>query len=452
MLFLYDQCFLEDYDMYTRNKAIAVAESDILFSDRFNKAFSSPQPNDFVSAAELSRKSVVFLKTKGNNDAHFGVNSGSGVILSNDGYIVTNYHVIKDAIKIDVTLNDNREYEARIIGVDPSTDLALLKIDAVNLDYLIFGNSDSLLIGEWVMAVGNPFRLQSTVTAGIVSAKARSINLLENQGIESFIQTDAAVNPGNSGGALINTRGDLIGICTAIQSNSGKFEGFSFAIPSNLAKKVIADLREYGVVQRGWLGIEIENIDNQMASKLKLNEVAGVFVASVHKAGGAAAAGISKNDVIISVNNVKTASVSEFTAQMAQYRPGDKIDILLIRNEVKVLVKATLLNQLNSTDLIATYDAPILRQIGMELREPDKYEKAVVAPQGVIIVSIQHGKIMSSTMIEPGYVITKIDNNVVTSVQMLIRYLDDHKGKSVILDGFYPKVPGEFPYTFVVPE
>ena len=195
------------------------------------------------------------------------------------------------AIKIDVTLNDNREYEARIIGVDPSTDLALLKIDAVNLDYLIFGNSDSLLIGEWVMAVGNPFRLQSTVTAGIVSAKARSINLLENQGIESFIQTDAAVNPGNSGGALINTRGDLIGICTAMQSNSGKFEGFSFAIPSNLAKKVIADLREYGVVQRGWLGIEIENIDNQMASKLALDEVAGVFVASVHKAGGAAAAG-----------------------------------------------------------------------------------------------------------------------------------------------------------------
>ncbi|MBK7699981.1 MAG: trypsin-like peptidase domain-containing protein [Saprospiraceae bacterium] len=194
-LFLYDRFFLEEYDMYTRNKAVAVAESDILFSDRFNKAFNSSQPNDFVTAAELSRKSVVFLRTKGNNDAHFGVNSGSGVILSNDGYIVTNHHVVKDAIKIDVTLNDNREFEARIIGVDPSTDLALLKIDAINLDYLIFGNSDSLLIGEWVMAVGNPFRLQSTVTAGIVSAKARSINLLENQGIESFIQTDAAVNP-----------------------------------------------------------------------------------------------------------------------------------------------------------------------------------------------------------------------------------------------------------------
>lgn len=451
-LFLYDRFFLEAYDMYTRNKAVAVAESDILFSDRFNKAFNSSQPNDFVTAAELSRKSVVFLRTKGNNDAHFGVNSGSGVILSNDGYIVTNHHVIKDAIKIDVTLNDNREFEARIIGVDPSTDLALLKIDAINLDYLIFGNSDSLLIGEWVMAVGNPFRLQSTVTAGIVSAKARSINLLENQGIESFIQTDAAVNPGNSGGALINTRGDLIGICTAIQSNSGRFEGFSFAIPSNLAKKVIADLREYGVVQRGWLGIDIENIDNQMASKLKLDEVAGVFVASVHKSGGAAAAGITKNDVIISVNNIKTSSVSEFTAQMAQYRPGDKIDMLVIRNEVKVLLKATLLNQLNSTDLIANYDAPILRQIGMELREPDKYEKAVIAPQGVIIVSVQNGKIISTTRVEPGYIITKVDNHKVTSVQMLIRYLEDHKGKSIIFEGFYPKVPGEFPYTFVVPE
>ncbi len=278
--------------------ALAVAEREMVLSDRFSQSYRSSYPTDFIHAAEMSRKAVVFIKSDANNNKSFSddqwlhSNSGSGVIVSSDGYIVTNNHVLDGAKKIEVTLNDNRVFIADIVGADPSTDLALLKISSLDLDYLIFGNSDSLQIGEWVMAVGKPFRLQSTVTAGIVSAKARNINLLTNHGIESFIQTDAAVNPGNSGGALINTRGDLVGICTAILSHSGRYEGFSFAVPSNLAKKVINDLKEFGVVQRGWLGIEIENIDNKTAKELGLSEVSGVFISSVSKGGGASDAGL----------------------------------------------------------------------------------------------------------------------------------------------------------------
>jgi Do/DeqQ family serine protease len=449
-VWVYDRYFLEKNEERL-SKAIAVAEHDLLFSERLNYAFKSSSPNDFISAAESSRKAVVFLRTKGNDDAQFGINSGSGVIISQDGYIATNHHVVKNAIKIDVTLHDNRTFTAKLVGADPSTDLALLKIESQDLDFLIFGNSDSLMIGEWVMAVGNPFRLQSTVTAGIVSAKARSINLLENQGIESFIQTDAAVNPGNSGGALINTRGDLVGICTAIQSNSGKFEGFSFAIPSNLAKKVINDLREYGIVQRGWLGVELENVDNEMATTLQLPEVSGVFISAINKDGSAYDAGLLKYDVIIRANQVKTASISELMAQLALYKPGDKVTLNIIRNGREVIVDAILRNQLNSTDLIQSRTTEILQKIGIELREADKYEKAVIAPEGVIVVSIQNGTIIDKTKMEPGFIIVKVNDRKVSSVAMLIDYFESHKGKTIILEGYYPKIPGEFPYTFVVP-
>lgn len=449
-VWVYDRYFLEKNEERL-SKAIAVAEHDLLFSERLNYAFKSSSPNDFISAAESSRKAVVFLRTKGNDDAQFGINSGSGVVISQDGYIATNHHVVKNAIKIDVTLHDNRTFTAKLVGADPSTDLALLKIESQDLDFLIFGNSDSLMIGEWVMAVGNPFRLQSTVTAGIVSAKARSINLLENQGIESFIQTDAAVNPGNSGGALINTRGDLVGICTAIQSNSGKFEGFSFAIPSNLAKKVINDLREYGIVQRGWLGVELENVDNEMATTLQLPEVSGVFISAINKDGSAYDAGLLKYDVIIRANQVKTASISELMAQLALYKPGDKVTLNIIRNGREVIVDAILRNQLNSTDLIQSRTTEILQKIGIELREADKYEKAVIAPEGIIVVSIQNGTIIDKTKMEPGFIIVKVNDRKVSSVAMLIDYFESHKGKTIILEGYYPKIPGEFPYTFVVP-
>lgn len=451
-IWMYDRYFLTRSKDIAVSRAIAVAEHDLLFSDKLNSAFRSSAPNDFISAAELSRKAVVFLRTKGDDEAQFGINSGSGVIISQDGYIATNHHVIKNASKIDVTLYDNRTYTAKLIGSDPSTDLALLKIESQNLDFLIFSNSDSLMIGEWVMAVGNPFRLQSTVTAGIVSAKARTINLLENQGIESFIQTDAAVNPGNSGGALINTRGDLVGICTAIQSNSGKFEGFSFAIPSNLAKKVINDIREYGIVQRGWLGVELENVDSEMATTLGLSEVSGVFVSAVNKDGSAYDAGLGRNDVIVSVNQVKTGNTSELMAQLALYKPGDKVTLGIIRNGRKVFIDAVLRNQLNSTDLIQANASELLKKIGLELREADKYEKAVIAPEGIIVVSIQNGTLIDKTKMEPGFIISRVNDRKVTSVSMLVNYFEINKGKTIILEGYYPKIPGEFPYTFVVPE
>ncbi|MBL0101165.1 MAG: PDZ domain-containing protein [Saprospiraceae bacterium] len=227
------------------------------------------------------------------------------------------------------------------------------------------------------------------MTAGIVSAKGRNINLLENQGIESFIQTDAAVNPGNSGGALINTKGDLVGICTAILSNSGRYEGFSFAIPINLAKKVLADLKEFGAVQRGWLGVEIENVDNAKAMELGLKEVSGILLASVFKNGGADEAGLKTNDVILSVNNVKTSTTAEFMEQLAKFRPGDLLDIIFIRGQKVMASKATLRNQLNSTDLIASGEHEIFKKLGLELRNPDQYEKAMMASQGVMVVSIK---------------------------------------------------------------
>jgi len=438
--------------------ALAVAEREMVLSDRFSQSYRSSYPTDFIHAAEMSRKAVVFIKSDANNNKSFSddqwlhSNSGSGVIVSSDGYIVTNNHVIDSAKKIEVTLNDNRVFIADIVGADPSTDLALLKISSLDLDYLIFGNSDSLQIGEWVMAVGNPFRLQSTVTAGIVSAKARNINLLTNHGIESFIQTDAAVNPGNSGGALINTRGDLVGICTAILSHSGRYEGFSFAVPSNLAKKVINDLKEFGVVQRGWLGIEIENIDNKTAKELGLSEVSGVFISSVSKGGGASDAGLKSSDVIIQVNNIKTPGTAEFMELVGQYRPGDVIDIEYVRGNKKSFTKATLRNQINSTDLVGIRDDVIFKNIGIELRDLDTYEKAVLVPNGVMVVSVKNGSIVGNTRMEPGYIITRINNREVQSVASLKKMMEENKRKTIILEGFYAKYPGEYPYTFDMPE
>lgn len=443
-------------DQEIRNRAVQVAENDFLFSDRFNQLTKAAVPSDFITASEISRKAVVFIKTNaklaaGHEGSPFSLSSGSGVIVSADGYIVTNFHVIREASTIEITLNDNRVYTAKIIGSDVSTDLALLKIVADNLDYLTFANSDTLQIGEWVMAVGNPFRLQSTVTAGIVSAKARNINLLESQGIESFIQTDAAVNPGNSGGALINTRGELVGICTAIESNTGRYEGFSFAIPSNLVRKVVTDLRTYGVVQRGWIGIEIQNINDPMAKELKLPEVSGVLVAFVNKGSGAEEAGLQSNDVITHVQQIKTSTTSEFMEQIANYRPGDEVKLSIIREGKQMSFNVVLRNQLNSTDMIGTLSDGIFKEIGIEVRDADKYEKAVFALKGVIVVSVQNNSIVGITRMEPGYIITKVNNVEVSTAMSLKLLLEENKNKTIVLDGYYPKLPGDYPYTFQIP-
>jgi len=317
---------------------------------------------DFTEAAEKSIHAVVHIKTKINqqyssnpfSDFFFGTQpkqynqitplaSGSGVIVSDDGYIVTNYHVIRDASIIDVTLNDKREYKAKVIGYDKMTDVALLKIDEKGLPFLLYGNSDNLKVGQWVLAIGNPFNLTSTVTAGIVSAKARNINIMSKYGIEAFIQTDAAVNPGNSGGALVNTAGELVGINTAIASNTGSYTGYSFAIPVNIVKKVVADLIKYGKVQRAFIGASIIDLNADIAKYLNISQTEGAYVYDVNPDGAAGKAGIKKGDIITSLNGHKIMSLPQLQEQLAKYRPNDVINLIVLRNEKSIPYKVKLM-------------------------------------------------------------------------------------------------------------
>ena len=318
-------------------------------------------PVDFTQAAERSVEAVVHVKTKYYRQQYvdpfyhffFGrpqqsqqpsaMASGSGVILSNDGYIVTNNHVIESANEIEVVLNDKRTFAAQLIGTDPNTDLALLKIEATNLPTIEIGNSDDLRVGEWVLAVGNPFNLTSTVTAGIVSAKARSINILNSDmKIESFIQTDAAVNPGNSGGALVNTRGELVGINTAIASQTGSYAGYAFAIPTAIMQKVVADLRQYGTVQRALLGIRMLDITQQVKDQLSLESMEGVYVGEVISGSAADKAGMKAGDVIVQVDGRPINASSQLQEQIGRKNPGDQITILVRRGHRSVSLQVTL--------------------------------------------------------------------------------------------------------------
>jgi serine protease Do len=286
--------------------------------------------DDFVSVSGKVTPSVVNI-TAFRGSAR--VAGGSGVIISQDGFIITNNHVIEDGTYLEVTLNNKKELKAELIGTDPTTDLALLKVSTSNLQPMVFGDSDKVEVGEWVLAIGNPFNLASTVTAGIVSAKGRNINILSGSySIESFIQTDAVVNPGNSGGALVNADGKLVGINTAIITETGGYEGYSFAIPSNLVRKVVSDLRNYGKVQRALLGVNILNVDSRLAKELDLPSVAGVLISGVNSGSSADEAGLQKGDVIISVNGVTTATIPELQEMVARYRPGDQIDVEYFRN------------------------------------------------------------------------------------------------------------------------
>lgn len=281
---------------------------------------------------------------------------GSGVIISSDGYIVTNNHVVQDAEHLTVTLNNKKELPARIVGIDPATDLAVIKIDATGLQSIPFGNSDSARIGEPVLAIGNPFNLTSTVTAGIISAKARYMNIINNPGvestIESFIQTDAAVNSGNSGGALVNGRAELIGINTAIASGNGYYTGYSFAIPSNIARKVTGDLRKYGVVQRGYLGVNVVEVTSEIATKLKLNEPKGIYIARVIPKCAAEKAGIREGDVLMKVNNMDVNSYASMMEEVALFNPGDEVEVTYLRDGTLHTVSLTLLNSKGNTQII----------------------------------------------------------------------------------------------------
>ncbi|MCO6477585.1 MAG: trypsin-like peptidase domain-containing protein [Phaeodactylibacter sp.] len=294
------------------------------------RAWAQLPPADFITTSKAVTAAVVNINTL--SASGYRMSSGSGVIISTDGYIITNHHVVEDGASFEITLYNKRKLQAELVGSDRTTDLALLKVEAHNLRPLAYGDSDKVEVGQWVMAVGNPFNLSSTVTAGIVSAKARNINILRGSyAIESFIQTDAVVNPGNSGGALVNEQGELIGINTAIISESGGYEGYSFAIPANLVRKVIRDIREFGEVQRAILGVGISDVTDDIAADLALPVVAGVYITNVSQASSAAEAGLRSGDVILSVNGVKTNSVPELQEQVALFRPGDRISLEFYR-------------------------------------------------------------------------------------------------------------------------
>ena len=416
---------------------------------------------NFTEAAEKSVNAVVHIKTEiveqnpyyldpfysffygGRVPKRVFQSSGSGVIVSPNGFIVTNNHVIKNANKIEVTLNNKQTYDAELIGTDPTTDLAVLHINASDLPALPYGNSDESKIGEWVLAVGNPFNLTSTVTAGIISAKGRSINILPhdpNTGvapIESFIQTDAAVNPGNSGGALVNLNGELIGINSAIKSNTGSYTGYSFAIPSNIVKKVVSDLIEFGEVQRAFLGVSINDISDEVAQKLNLSTLKGVFVAGVNNNGAAAEAGIEPGDIITKVGNIEVNKTSELLEHIGQFRPGDKINLTVIRDGKEKIIPVVLKNYKGSTELVNKKEVAQWNALGAEFTELSEKEKyALGIENGVKINRLRSGK-LAYAGVQPGFIITKINNKPVKNIQDLSEKISQAKG-GILIEGIYP--------------
>lgn len=408
---------------------------------------------DFTETAERVTPGVVFIRSVKPSDSRFFTfdmpgSSGSGVIISQDGYIVTNFHVIEGSESIEVTLSDKREYKASVVGYDTSTDLALLKIDTENLNYIQFADSDKLRVGEWVIAVGNPFNLESTVTAGIVSAKGRNINILDDAyRIESFIQTDAVINPGNSGGALVNTRSGLVGINSAIITKTGKYEGYSFAIPSNLVRKVVRDLREFGVVKRGILGINIENLTQQNANGSGLKPGEGVVVSSVKSGSAAYEAGLRSGDIIYSINDQRTNSVPKLQEYVGLFRPGENLNVLYFRKglpfETKIILKELVL-EATQTYVPEIYE---IEQItGLSIRELSTTEITKHGTGGALVQSVQKGSPAAEVNLEPGFIIKRINGKSVRDLTDVISHLQ--KNGKLELEGTYTHFPGEYKYIF----
>jgi len=361
--------------------------------------------------------------------------AGSGVILSPDGYIVTNNHVIDDADEIKVVLNDKREFEAKLIGTDPTTDIALLKIEEKDLPYLKFGNSDALKLGEWVLAVGNPFNLTSTVTAGIVSAKSRNIGINRaDMSIEAFIQTDAAVNPGNSGGALVNMNGELVGINTAIASRTGSYTGYSFAVPSSIVQKVVADLKEFGQVQRALLGVAIGDVNAAVAEKYGLDKIEGVFVGGVNKNSAAEEAGIEEEDVILSVDGVLVNSSAELQEQIGKHRPGDVVRIVVKRDNKPKQFNVTLRNMHGDTEILTASDSEFLGAEFKQLTESQEYRLRI--SHGIQISELNKGKLKDAGLKE-GFIITHVNKEEVEEVNDFRRVVKNAHG-GILIEGIYP--------------
>lgn len=409
-------------------------------------------PN-FVAPSALAKPAVVHVKTYidakgsdpfggffGGGPMGQGQASGSGVIISQDGYIATNHHVVRKADKIEVVLDDKRSYTAELVGLDPTTDLALLKIQEDGLSFLKFGNSNDVVTGEWVLAVGNPFNLTSTVTAGIVSAKGRSLNLLDDEfAIESFIQTDAAVNPGNSGGALINTKGELVGINTAIASETGSFAGYSFAVPVNIVRKVMEDLREFGDVQRGIIGVQINNINAQFADKYDLTTLEGAYVSGTIAGGAAEVSGIKRGDVIVQIDEAPIQSASELQEVIGTYRPGDKVKVGIIRDGKEMAVDVVLRNRSGNTELGARREDKAPEPVAStddlfqleKLSAREKYEYDL--QYGVRVVRLDDGKLKEAG-IEEGFIITRVNKEFVDSPEEVQKMLKDSEG-SILIEG-----------------
>jgi serine protease Do len=376
---------------------------------------------------------------------------GSGVIISADGYIITNNHVVESAEEVNVKLNDNREFKAQVIGRDPNTDVALLKIKAENLPYIKYGDSDGLKLGEWVLAVGNPFNLTSTVTAGIISAKGRNLTFPgeENNSykIESFIQTDAALNMGNSGGALVNTKGLLVGITSAIVSRTGEYAGNSFAIPVNIVKKVVDDLKQYGEVQRAFMGVNISDVTPDLIEKedLKLDAVKGVYLTNINAGGAAKDAGLKEKDVIVKFNGASVGSVSELQEQVGRYRPGDKADVTYIRNGKENTVTLTLKNYDNTTKVVAPGEG-IGVVLGARLESLNSEDKANYrVDYGVKVTELNSGK-FKDLGIRKGDIILSVNGKKVKSASDVKEFTNN--GQSLSLLQGYTEGGTEFSFRF----
>ena len=450
-------------------------------------AMSASGETDFEQAAAAVTPGVVYIRTtyssQGADDQQsqlqqmfgqmFGqqmrpqqgpeMASGSGVIISPDGYIVTNNHVVDKAVKIEVVTNDHRDFKAKVIGTDPNTDLALIKIDGSNLPIVKLGNSDNVKVGQWVLAVGNPFKLTSTVTAGIVSAKGRNIGIIGsddqdenqnpfgrtqyqqkprlNQAIESFIQTDAAINPGNSGGALVNTNGELIGINSAIASHTGSYEGYGFAIPINLAKKVLDDIEKYGAVKRGYVGISFTELDEDVANQLHIDKTAGLYVKEVMPGGGAAQAGIQQGDIITGVNGNKVYESSDLQETVGRLEPGDKVHLDVLRGSEEKNFTVTLKANKPEAETVAVTKSSeeLFNRIGASFVPLDAQQKAKFhVNAGVLVTQVRDGGLFDYTEVPVGSVITGINKQPIASVNDIDHALSSLKHGVLTISGYYP--------------
>ncbi len=480
-------------------KVFEKKDSDMSFEDKQKVYFasnhtapivSSTGSLDFTEAAAAVTPAVVYIRTTYSNTANgggaqdqmeqmfgemFGQHmrpqgpqkaSGSGVIISTDGYIVTNNHVVEKADKIEVTMNDKRTFQAKVIGTDPNTDLALIKISATNLPIVKLGNSDDARVGEWVLAVGNPFNLTSTVTAGIISAKGRNIGIIgshdngdenggdpfggrlkmqqqgaprANKGIESFIQTDAAINPGNSGGALVNTKGELIGINAAIASQTGSYEGYGFAIPVNLAKKVLNDIEKYGSVKRGYVGVSFSELNPDVASQLKINNTVGLYVNELVPGGGAEQAGLHKGDIITKVNGHLVTESSDLQETVGRLQPGDKINLTVLREGQEKNFNVVLKGETLTNHTAANKSAEELyNKLGASFQPLNQEQKNKFhVNSGVMVTQVRSGRMLDQLGMEAGTIITSINKMPINTPADIDKAITNTKDGILTISGVY---------------